>query len=318
MLKRLEREALQADIATVDSLLNLRSEEEDPVGWMQLSYRKQHLEEELSRFGSDQTRPASVGLFFGGAPVYGSRGIAVDFGTTAVGHFQSIVSSQFASLEGAVGRRGPLPQRDRTQMIITDVARGSFGFVLEDLGQDDQPYSASLGSVMDGVCELIYRVSRDEETFTDATDAVEKRVIVSLSNFFKHLDEANATVRLVGNDEREFDLPRDAVHLARERTESLQLEETIEDFEGHLYVLPDARRFELHLILGGSPLKGSVTPECMEQLAGPSNPVTAGVIGSIRRVRLRVREVRTRHQAPRKNYALLSVLPTAVEQERSG
>lgn len=309
MIKKLEREAIRADLAAIQGLIDLRTEDEDPVGWAQLSYRKQSLEGQLAELAASPAQRSSVGLFFGGRPVVGSRGIAVDFGTAAVENFQALVSTRFASLEGALGERGPLPQRDRTQMIITDVARGSFGFILEELGTGDQPSEASLGGVMDEVCDLIYRVSAiNEENFSGAAESVDSRLLTSLKNFFKHMDEAGATLRLVA-DEREFHLPTEAISRARERTESLEVSEGVEEVSGRLYVLPDAKRFELYPVGGNPPIRGAIAPECMRQIADEGVPVAEGIAGSIRVVRLRVREIRSQRQAARKNYSLLHVSP---------
>lgn len=49
MLKKLEVDALKADLAAVTSLLAARTEDDDPVGWLQLSSRKADIENELTQ-----------------------------------------------------------------------------------------------------------------------------------------------------------------------------------------------------------------------------------------------------------------------------
>ena len=47
MLKKLELDTLKADLAAVTALLAARTEEDDPVGWLQLSSRQADIEGEL-------------------------------------------------------------------------------------------------------------------------------------------------------------------------------------------------------------------------------------------------------------------------------
>jgi hypothetical protein len=223
MLKRLEQQAVRADLAAVDGLLGSRTEAEDPVGWLQFSRRKEMLEQQLSA-PSEVSSSAAVGLFFAGRPVFGSRGIAAEFGARAVEQFQAVVSTKHATQEGPIGSRGPIPQRDRSKLMITEVARGSFGFILEE-AEGPQLVESPLRQTVDEVVDLIYRTAApDEEAFEAFTEAVDNRVLGSLKGFFRLLDEAGATVRIV-EEQREFTLARDAVERARERTESLVIDE---------------------------------------------------------------------------------------------
>ena len=47
MLKKLQIDALNADLATVDALLASRSEDDDPVGWLLLKVRREEIEHEI-------------------------------------------------------------------------------------------------------------------------------------------------------------------------------------------------------------------------------------------------------------------------------
>jgi len=69
MVKRLELEALKADLAAVEELLSGRSRAEDPSGWLQYSQRKSELEKEIHTLGEVNSAAAEVALFFGGRPV---------------------------------------------------------------------------------------------------------------------------------------------------------------------------------------------------------------------------------------------------------
>jgi hypothetical protein len=205
MLRKLAVESLRADLASVDALLKERTPDEDPIGWFQFSQRQTALRRKLEEVQNAETTSAGVALFFGGRPVLGSRGINADFGAKAVDQFQSVVATQFALQNGPIGARGPVRQRERAQLMITDVVRGSFGFVLEE-NNPDHLVNSSLKHVVDGVLDIIYRTAApDEAAFDSVTETVDDRLLGTLKSFFKHLDDAGATMRVV-EDEREFTL----------------------------------------------------------------------------------------------------------------
>jgi len=306
MLKRLERDATKADLAAVEALLSARTPDEDPVGHMQFSRRLEHLTQRLQEIESAPSTTAEVGLFFGGRPVVGSHGIIAEFGAKAIAEFQTLVSSAFAAQEGTLGARGPVPQRDRTQLLLTDVARGSFGFILHQ-AEDPELVDSAMKNVVSHAVDLVFRVaSPDQEMFDSLAEGVDNRVLVCLRSFFKVLDDAGATIRIVEN-RREFTLQREEVGLARERTENVSFAETEGEATGAIYVLPVSRRFELHPLGGGEALKGSIAPECLERLTGGGTEIPAGVIGTVKTVRLRIREIRARGQESRTSYTLLSI-----------
>jgi len=111
MLRKLERDSLAADLAAVNSLLAGRTEDEDPVGYLQFSERKREIEEQLLALDAQpEENLAEVGLFFGGVPVFGSQGIHAAFAGEVLGAFQDLMSKRYAALEsGALGARGPIP-----------------------------------------------------------------------------------------------------------------------------------------------------------------------------------------------------------------
>jgi hypothetical protein len=56
MLKKLERDALAADLAAVESLLASRTAEDDPIGHFQYSGRKAELQRRLSQLDEHYDR----------------------------------------------------------------------------------------------------------------------------------------------------------------------------------------------------------------------------------------------------------------------
>lgn len=309
MPRKLDLDAAQADLRAVESLLAQRSLETDPVGWLQFSKRKEALQRELSELRSHASTGASVALFFGGLPVFGSRGITAEFGAKAVEQFQDVVTKRFAENQGPIGARGPTKQADQTRLLITDVARGSFGFVLEESTQDhlvDSP----LKHVVDDVVDLIYQTSApDQEAFDAFLESVDPRVLTSLRAFFETLDNEGATMRIV-EDDKEISLPRESIARARTRTDKMELSESEQRFGGKLYLLPESKKFELHLQDGGS-IKGTVAADFLRGLMGDSTEVPSGILGTQRNVSVRTRVVKLPNMPTRYSYRLLSLLPEA-------
>lgn len=104
MLKKLELQALRADMSAIERLLQGRTSEDDPLGYLQLSKRRQVLSAKLAEIEGAVQHKAAVALFFAGGPVVGSRGIDAAFAGKTVGLFQDLVSKQFAMEE--VGELG--------------------------------------------------------------------------------------------------------------------------------------------------------------------------------------------------------------------
>ncbi|MEI6002728.1 hypothetical protein H3V53_38215 [Paraburkholderia bengalensis] len=316
MLKKLKLNAVAADLAAVRALLNSRSIEEDPIGVYQFEQRKEELERQLQEINETNEAHASLAIFFGGGPVQGSRGINADFAGGALEDVQELIKKCLATRElGALAERGRVPLRGNAQLLVTDVARGSFGFVLEEAGGEMPLIDTVLKDVVDEVAELISNIaSSDEPDFQSATESLDGRILLSLRQFFRRLDESEATVRVVEKD-RDFLLDRGAVNRARTRTEAIEIDERGEEFEGTLFLLPDSKRFELHTQWGGesTTLVGPVSRDVLRQLAGepelgeaPIDP--RDVPRTAWSVRIKVREIRERGRAPRTAYTLVKLL----------
>ena len=124
MLRKLRLDGLIADYSSVLELLRQSNDAKDPVGVLQYEYRKNILANEIEELRKTVTSNASVALFFGGAPVLGSKGIAAEFAGSILEKFQNLVTRSFAKTElGQLGERGPIPQKENTQLMVIPVIR---------------------------------------------------------------------------------------------------------------------------------------------------------------------------------------------------
>lgn len=312
MLKKLEIDALKADLMNVESLLADRTAEDDPIGFYQFSARKAELEGAIANTVARTNHHAELGVFFGGGPVQGSRGISADFAGKALEDLQALISKRFSGREvGQLKQRGRLPLIDQSQMLVTGVIRGSFGFVLEETGDAAESAGTPLKDVVEEVSDILSRIgAADEAVFDEAAAELDERMLVTLKQFFQRLDEHEATLRIVQGS-RDFLLDRAAVSLARSRIQEMEIQESGEEYEGTLFILPASRRFDFLSNVDGEAFvfKGVVGPEVLKQLAGQHEmnepPIDPRQISSGRwRVEIKTREIRERNRAARRVYTL--------------
>lgn len=313
MMKRLELNSLNADLAAVEALLALRSEDSDPVGWLQFSSRKINLMNELAKLEEQPDNKASVALFFGGRPVIGSRGIHADFAGKVLETFQDMVAKRSATIEtgSPLGERGRIPGRSNAQLIVTEVAHGSFGFVLEEATQDADLIETPLKHIVEEVSDLIYRLSQeDDEGFESVVETLDDRLLASIKDFFKILDEGGATFKLV-EGKKEFILQRDDVERGRIRADTMEINEKEKEITGMFFMLPDSRKFEVSPADGGSVYKGSISAECLRDILDGLPQPPPDTINRVWKVRLKVREVRQRTGATKTSYTLTKLIEKA-------
>lgn len=313
-MKKLELESLQADLANIERLLSACTQKDDPIGFFQLTRRQAELKNSFENIRARIEKTASVALFFGGAPVFGSKGISAEFAGRAIDAFQDLVSKNFATMEsGSLGERGPIPLRGNAQLMLTDVARGSFGLILEETDANESLAETALHNIVDDVTQNIVAFSSpEEELFEAALARVDSRSLISYRDFFKLLDDQSATVRLV-EGERDSELDSNAVHRARLRTDFSSIDDTVSDsIVGRLFFLPAHRRFELKISDGAEPLYGSISAEFSREKLEELEQ-TPDVLGKVWRTRIRIRETHRPNQPPKLSYTLMGLIEKVGE-----
>lgn len=266
MSQRLKIESLQAESAAVTALLQEAEKWNDPVGKIQFLNKKRLIDQQLSALISNPEKRASIVLYFGGGPVHGSRGISMDFAGATLEKFQELVTRSYAHVElGAIGERGPVPLQDASRLMVTNVGRGSFGFVLEELDNQEEIADTPLKNVVENVASLLEKTaSPNSIAFEEVVENLDARTLSSLKDFFTNLDKREATFRLL---EEKFDFTLDHVSIsrARMRTESTQIEEEEQIIIGTLEgFLPEHKKFEMRF--DGESIYGSATKQAVEQL----------------------------------------------------
>jgi hypothetical protein len=122
--------------------------------------------------------------------------------------------------------------------MVTEVARGSFGFVLHELSDQTELADTALKLQVEEVATLLQRTaSPNELDFEEAADTLDSRTLTALKNFFVTLDSNGATLRLV-EEVADFTLDEAAISRGRRRTEATEIQESDVNLVGVLTYKP--------------------------------------------------------------------------------
>ncbi|MFO7640234.1 MAG: hypothetical protein R6X17_02915 [Candidatus Competibacteraceae bacterium] len=179
--------------------------------------------------------------------------------------------------------------------------------MLEEATETTSRVETPLKQVVDEILDLIYRLSAMDETgFEAVAETLDDRLLASLKEFFKLLDDGGATLKLV-EGQKEYVLQREDVERARTQADSMEIGEREQEETGVVYLL-DSQRFELHPTDAGLVRRGTITADCLKELRGEAAAIPAEVIGRPWRVRLKVREVRQRSGAAKVSHTLTQLI----------
>lgn len=267
MIRKLRLESLSAELSSINALLENAEEIGDPVGAYQYAERKRNVESEINKLSGAPDTLASVALYFSGGPVIGSRGILADFATNVLEEFQNLISKvQALSFLGSMGERGRVPSVGNADLMITQITKGSFGFVLEELADEPPLFNTSLSESVDFVSHIIADTcAEDIERFDNILAQIDSRVLISLKKFLRDIDTNHAELKIVESDQ-EFSIDHVSAARGRQRVETTDIEEKDAVFEG-MFVgfLPEHRKFEFKARDIEEVLYGSASPDAIDQ-----------------------------------------------------
>lgn len=304
-LRKLERDFAAADIAAVNGLLAQLSAE-DVMTRFGLEARLEELQQSLAALEEEQDEPtAAAALFFGGQPVLDTRGIESEFGGTATTKFQDLVAKVLAHENGGLGQRGVVPNRGASTLHITNIVRGSFGFLLEEVQPQHQLVDTSLKTAVEEATRLLDAFGEpDEEAYRTAVEAIDERVLGTAREFFSLMRQRGATLRVVAGD-RDNSFGAAAVARAADRATSTVLQEGEEVIAGQLAgVLPDAHQFEFRAGTARGTLRGKIDRALPTDQLSRFNRDFVNVDGN---ARFHVKRVLRNDEVVRETYTLLAL-----------
>jgi hypothetical protein len=300
MSRKLSRDLASADLSQIDYLIST-APDDDLLGRMSLEARRAQIRADLQRLDQLPDVLADVTLLFGGDPVDGTTSIEAGFAGKVLDLYQDLVAkTMVVGEQGGLARRGRLPDRPRSRLAITALARGSFGFVLEEKDIEGQPlFRSAMSQAVEAVTSLFDRVaSQDDAAFAETLDAIDPRVLTTVRHFFKALRDDGAVFKLTeGDRERRYD--RFAIERAYQRTQETDVVEDDIILEGTLIgVVPVRRIFEFRIRETGEVISGKVGPAFSREYLERVDRSEAGV-GSLWRAVL-VKRTTKRSGTPEK------------------
>jgi hypothetical protein len=309
MIKKLERDHLAADLATVGTMIQTLPEQ-DILGRIGFEARRDSLARSLRNLDAHPEAHAAAALVFGGEPVRGALGIRSDFAGDALSRYQDMVAKILANRErGNLGERGVVPLRKAATLHLTNIVHGSFGFLLEELSDEPQEplFATELKSAVDETARLITSFAdEDDERFATALVSTDPRVFNAVADFFKFVRSNGASFHLISGDiDKVFNTQ--TIEVTAQRAQLTQLSEDEQEFSGDLLgVLPEAHRFELRTSPDGDVIEGAVSPEITSH---GLLDLSKRLVGRRCRARMQVRKIERQGKSPRFSYMLLSAEP---------
>jgi hypothetical protein len=217
--------------------------------------------------------PKKARLTFRGTPVFGSHGIAADFATKASGAFTDAFSAVVAGISDNLRYMGPIPDRQKNQLIITGTAIGSFGFEFElpkpapskDPQQSEIPFGDPHSTeVAMQKLETLFRLASEgsDDDLSDLVDELHPRAVKKVAEFLGYVSEQDAWCGLEFNNSIFRFSGSEQVKNSAARLNGDNIKETTEEFTGQIIgALPVGRSFEFKLSDQKFVLRGKVGPE---------------------------------------------------------
>jgi hypothetical protein len=244
---------------------------ENVIDRMGLEARLQAAKAALQQAESDKP-PLVARLTFRGTPVLGSHGISADFAVKAAGFFTDAFSATVAGLAENLRYMGPIPDKQKNQLMITATAVGSFGFEFElprnDAAEDPEqlklfPPDNAPDKAENAMAKLekLFQLAANgnDDEVAELVEEIHPRAVKKVADFLNYLSEQNAWCGLEFKDEIFRFSGRDQVCSSAARLASNNLKETNETFSGSFQgILPLKRTFEFKLSDQDGILSGKV------------------------------------------------------------
>lgn len=157
--------------------------------------RIQLLEDKIKNISPETTRNRAI-MTFRGNPVIKTHGIVAEFASRATSAFTEAVVAIAASLTDNLKYMGPIPNRDKNQLLITGTAIGSFGFEFEVPKADED--SLFIGSseteiALEKLQELFRAsISDDDDLLTELVEEIHPRAVIKAVDFLDVMRNNNA------------------------------------------------------------------------------------------------------------------------------
>ena len=261
---------VSSEVKQLESLL-ADMPEQNVISRMGLEARLRSAREAIAGFDPAQW-PRKARLTFRGRPVFASHGVSAEFAAKASGFFTDAFSAVVTGVTENLHYMGPIPGKQKNQLLITGTAIGSFGFEFElpRIESEDTPaktvFSPTPNRPEDAMQKLekLFQVAAEgsDDDIAEVVDEIHPRAVKKAAEFLEYLSEQEAWCGLEFKESFFRFSGMDQVRTSVERLKSNNIKESDSTFTGEFQgVLPIGRTFEFKPRDQDGILRGKVGPE---------------------------------------------------------
>lgn len=195
-------------LSELGHLRHLVETTQSPSARISLESRLSEVENQLGALEPENTG-LSAQIMFSGTPVVKSLGIEASFATQATLDYIDTVYLVGLDGEGLLKSTGRIPDSpDRYKLLITGVARGSFGFRLENAIREPSANDA-VAKAIKRAHEILDATQTEEGLARQLLTETPPRIVRPMHSFAKRIADANATCYVSrGTDRFSIQRPR--------------------------------------------------------------------------------------------------------------
>ncbi len=208
--------------------------------------------------------PMKARLTFRGKPVFRSHGIEADFGSKAAGAFSEAVTAIAVGLSIDLQEKGPIPDKQKNQLLITGTTIGSFGFEFElpkestdRLAYEQKTYVEKAITMVQELLQLATIGSDDD--IAELIDDIHPRGVKKTADFLNFVAQNDAWCAL-DFKEKLFQFQNlEQLKTSSKRLQENNIHEKSESYTGEFQgILPLSRAFEFKVSDQQTIIKGKI------------------------------------------------------------
>lgn len=288
--------ALASEISELETIL-VQIPADRVIDRMSFETRLNNAKEAIARI-NPRNLPKKARLTFRGNPVFGSHGIAAEFASKASTSFTEAFTAIVASINENLRYMGPIPDKQKNQLIITGTAIGSFGFEYElpsenagsDPTQLEMNYESSNNTeVAMQKLEDLFRVASEgnDDELSELVDEIHPRAVKKVAEFLTYISDQEAWCGLDFNESNFRFTGSSQVRNSAQRLNADNIRDATEEFTGRFDgALPTSRTFEFKPVDQKGILRGKIGPEIED-----SHVINRDYLGKLVKVTLNVIQV---------------------------
>lgn len=210
--------------------------------------------------------PKKAKLTFRGGPVIGSKAISAVFASKATDFFASAVAAVSAGLSGTLNSKGPIPDKNINNLMITGTAIGSFGFEFELPAPDlfdlcpEPPVAEKAVDEIRALFEVSATGSDDD--LSDLVEEIPPRALSKIYEFLNYVNEQDAKCGLEFNNKFFRFSTKEQLESALARLNDKNIHEEVVTYKGTFTgALPASRSFEFKTEINKELIKGKISKD---------------------------------------------------------